>query len=434
MKELEKIIDLTNQQLAAIEMVKKNMISVLIGKPGTGKTTATKEIIRWARSKKMVITQCAPTGKAAKRMIESTGFPAATVHSTLRCGFDNGGFVFYHNRENPLPTDLLIVDELSMMDNWLTARLLEAMDHTRTRILLIGDSGQLPSVSAGAVLRDIVESEMVPVTELDIIHRNSGKIVEACASISEGKSFTPAKALDMETDNKINLIHVNTSNMAGTIKAIVGIAADRMPLRGFDPIWDIQVISPVNKKTDLSCENLNTILQAKMNPASTLEKGFVFKAGDKVINTKNEKVQKTDNRQSYIVNGDMGRIVDVKKKNIIVEFFEPTREVKLSRSSNNLLLAYAVTCHRMQGSEVPVVIIPVDKAFSYFCDRKWLYTAISRAKDICILVGDFGAVDRMINNTMKLSRHTMLRQRIIDACDRFEENDNPEELEEFFDI
>jgi len=419
MKDISLDIKMTDQQLKAIEMVKDNKISILTGKPGTGKTTATRKILQWSESEKLQVIQCAPTGKAAKKMLESTGYPSATIHSTLNCKFDNGQFAFEHNEFCPLHCDLLIVDEISMINNWLMASLMRAVDSKRTRVLLIGDSGQLASVGPGAILYDLIQSGIVPLTELDIIHRNSGKIVEACALIHSGKIYKPYKKIDLEAENKINLIHVETKSQEQTVKLINHIVSNRMPIRGYNPVWDIQVISPTNKKTVLSCENLNKVLQKNLNDKAD-NSGSMFFENDKVINTKNERVKKSDGRPSYIVNGDMGKIIEINKKFMMVEFIEPNRLVKLSTRNNNLLLAYAVTGHKMQGSEQEVIIIPVDKAFSYSFDRRWIYTAISRAKDICITVGKFSAVEKMIKNNTQMKRTTMLKERLIADNHRFD--------------
>ncbi len=419
MKDISLDIKMTDQQLKAIEMVKENRISILTGKPGTGKTTATRKILQWSESEKLKVIQCAPTGKAAKKMLESTGFPSATIHSTLNCKFDNGQFTFEHNEFNPLNCDLLLVDEVSMITNSLMASLLRAVNSIRTRVLLIGDFGQLASVGPGAILQDLIESGIVPVTELDIIHRNSGKIVEACSLIHSGKAYKPHKKIDLDAENKINLIHVETKSKEQTVSMINHIVSKRMPLRSYNPVWNVQVISPTNKKTILSCENLNKVLQKSLNDKAD-GSGSIFFENDKVINTKNEKVIKSDGRPSYIVNGDMGKVIEINRKFMFVEFIEPSRLVKLSTRNNNLLLAYAVTGHRMQGSEQEVIIIPVDKAFSYSFDRRWIYTAISRAKDICVTVGQFSAVEKMIKNNTQLKRETMLKHRMQDRFRRFE--------------
>lgn len=440
MQELIREKQLTQEQIEVGELVKTNQIVILSGKPGTGKTFATNAILKWAHENKLHITQCAPTGRAAKRMIEATGFPSATIHSTLGCTFGDYGFIFTHNSSNPLSTDLLIIDEASMVGNNLGADLLSAVDHKRTTVLIIGDPGQLPSVGAGAILRDLLASKLLPSVELTTIHRNSGLIIEACAAIHAGRSYgPPAKRIDLEAENKINLIHVATNTPERTQEAIRAIVSDRMPTRGFDSTWDVQVLSPVNTKGPLSCEALNDILQDELNPNPTgifQPKDSKFRTGDKVINGKNEKAIQKDGRQAVIVNGDMGKILHYSPdgRHILVEFFEPTRVVKIPRSKNNLKRAYCVTVHKFQGSESPVVIIPVDLSFTYFATRKWLYTAISRAKTICITVGNFGAIERMIQNTKGGDRLTRLQERLSDQFNGGNVVDAFDPMAEFIDI
>ncbi len=414
-------IVLTDQQKAAVEMVKNHSFSVLTGKPGTGKTTATVKILEWAISEQLIVTQCAPTGKAAKRMMEATEFPAATIHSTLQCIFENNKFFFKHNVKNPLKTDLIIVDEASMITNELMASLMRAIDVERTRILLIGDTGQLPAVGPGDILRDILACDKIPHTELDIIHRNSGSIVEICAKIHAGEVYQPAKKLDTEAENPINLIHLERHAPEIILNAIKSIIKDRMPNRDFDPIWDVQVISPVNSRGQLSCDSLNEALQNHLNPLrSTWDAEYQFRPGDKIINTKNKQVATTDNTIIYAVNGDIGRVEEIGDKRMIVTFFAPDREVFINKKDKDIRLAYGITCHRMQGSEAPVIIIPIHPSFGYFVTRKWLYTAISRAKKICITVGDSSAIPKIINNTSGMDRCTKLKEKLIHGFERIE--------------
>jgi exodeoxyribonuclease V alpha subunit len=221
-------IFLTEQQRSAVQMVFENKISILTGKPGTGKTTTVKAIIDHAIKSGLRFIQAAPTGKAAKRMIESTGHPAGTIHSILGPEYSNGEFSFNQNADNPLRTDLVIIDEVSMVTTDLAAHLMNAIDTEKTRILLVGDTGQLPSVGGGAVLRDLLASGIIPHTELDIIHRNSGKIIEACHAIHEGIPFSPETTIDLEQENPINLIHVQVDDPDEILTAIETIACDQI--------------------------------------------------------------------------------------------------------------------------------------------------------------------------------------------------------------
>ena len=429
-------ITLTKQQMLAVRMVQDNKISLLSGGPGTGKTTTVLEIVNQAEEDGLIIAQAAPTGKAAKRMAEATGRYASTIHSMLVCQFDGSEFSFFHNETNPLPVDLLIIDETSMITNDLMARVFEAINIRRTSLLLVGDPYQLPSVGAGAVFRDFLESGVFPHIELDIIHRNSGRIVEICHDIKLGKTFFPDDALDLEADNPINMIHVECSTPEKTMEAVKTIMCVAMPRRGYNPVDDVMVLSPVNTKGPLSCLSLNRMLRQELNPERHRDPKAVeaelkqqaedeaymeFRAGDKVIQTKNDKAETTDGEKTFVVNGDMGKINAIDGKTIIVDFTEPFRQVVLPRVNNNLLHAYCITCHRAQGSESPVVIIPLHRQFNYFLSNSWLYTAISRGKEIVITVGAFGTIERAIKNRVPNNRMTRLKTRFIQADRRMME-------------
>lgn len=409
-------IQLTEQQLSAVEMMRRNRMGILVGGPGTGKTTTVKEILSWAQDQGMLVAQAAPTGKAAKRMTEATGYEAVTIHSLLGAYMDNGQFVFAANEDNPLFADFVILDELSMVTSELMADFLRAINPQKTKLLLVGDSGQLPSVGAGAVLRDLLASGTIPHVELTTIHRNSGDIVKACHQIAKGKAYTPSKILDPE--NGLNLRHVEAKNPDAILSAIKTIVTERMPDRGFDPVWDCQCISPVNSKGQLSCDSINAMLQDVLNPNPDKKadpKKVEFRAKDKVIQTKNTKIKLTDGESSYIVNGDIGEVRDFERgKSLAINFINPDRETLIPKGKNKLLLAYCLTCHRLQGSEAPVVVIPLHKSFGYFVNRSWIYTAISRAREICITVGEFSAVEQAIRRKEATNRKTMLREKLVD--------------------
>jgi exodeoxyribonuclease V alpha subunit len=409
-----KEIVLTRQQAAAVEMVRQYPMSILTGGPGTGKTTATLQVLKWAESRGLTYLQAAPTGKAAKRMAEATGRPASTIHQTLGCEFDGGGFSFIHNENKPLRCDLLILDEVSMLTSSLLADVMRAVDVRRTKVLFVGDQDQLPSVGAGAVLRDILLSGLIPHTELDVVHRNAGSIVKACMLIKAGQTYTPATALDLEAESPVNLIHVECFTPEETLRGVEAIMCERMPARGFDPITDIQVISPVNEKGILSCKVINDRIRNRLNPGTELTQDDQFRVGDKVINTKNTPVFRTDGGGTYIVNGDIGIITEIGRKEISVQM-DGDREVLIPKTDNDLLHAYCITCHRFQGSEAPVILIPVHHQFKFFLSNSWIYTAISRAKQICITIGAFSVIDRAIKNRVPNNRRTMLRDRIVQS-------------------
>lgn len=408
---------LTSEQQQALEMAQNNRVSILTGAPGVGKTYTLKAIFDWAQSERMAVAQASPTGKAAKQMTAATGKQATTIHRMLmpRMG-NNGNFIFGMNEDNKLPEDLIILDECSMITNALMASVMKAIDVEKTRLLLVGDHYQLPSVGAGAILRDLIASGRIPCTELTEIQRNSGDIVKTCHKIKDGKYYTPSKILD--PNNGLNLRHIECRSPERIQEIIRQLVCGRMVERGFDPIWDVQVLSPTNERTILSCAGLNKVLQAELNPAPKLE-NTIFRVNDKVIQTKNEKIKTPTGGEELVVNGDMGSILDIslKKKQIVVKFDNPDRTVSvpLRGKSNKLLFAYCITVHRFQGSEAPVVVIPVHSGFNFFINRPWIYTAISRAQSICITVGEFSAIERAIDTEMVLHRKTFLREKLLNV-------------------
>jgi len=411
---------LTDQQKAAVKMVQSQRISILVGGPGTGKTTVCKTIIERAKKEGLKVKLAAPSGKAAKRMSEATGQSASTIHRLLEPQMGSSGFEFERNEVKPIECELVICDEVSMVANNLMADLLRAIDHG-TKVLFIGDQDQLPSIGAGAVLRDFLLSKTIPYMELNKIHRFSGDIVKACHAIKHGRQYSPSGTVDLEKG--LNLRHIETRSESEVLRIIKEIVVNRMPARGYDPIWDVQVISPTNERTTMSCKSINAVLQQGLN-SNPPEKNTPFRVGDKAIQIKNARVTARISRdrdypfndngelETYVVNGDLCQIEEIEKKKIIAKFFDPDRIVVLSKTDNQLLLAYVITCHRCQGSESPVVVIPVHGSFNFFVTRSWIYTAISRAKELCITVGQFSAINRAIQNEVSDSRITKLQERL----------------------
>jgi len=398
------MITLTDEQNQAVCMAHENRLSVLTGGPGTGKTEVTRKIVNQAMDSGKIVSLCAPSGKAAKRLSEATNQSASTIHRLLEAKMEAGEFVFTRGKVVPLECQLLICDETSMVSNDLAASLLRAVNSSKTQVLFVGDHNQLPSIGPGAVLRDMLNCENIPHVNLEKIHRNSGDIVNSCHRIKDGLSYTPSAKLDPETG--LNIRHIEQSNSKKIVEIIRDLISLRLPARGYDPIWDVQVLSPTNTRTAMSCEGINTSLQNALNLSKPIE-GTKFRPGDKAIQTKNEEVD-----GEYVVNGDLCKIISVNKKEIVAEFFDPNRVVKFSKKFNHLLLAYSITCHRFQGSEAPVIIIPVHKSFSFIVNRPWIYTAISRAKQICITVGQFRAIETAIKVEVAGKRKTMLVEKI----------------------
>jgi exodeoxyribonuclease V alpha subunit len=384
-----------------------NRIAMIVGGPGVGKSTVLKEVLSIMRKKNTSIALCAASGKASKRMTETTGEPASTIHKLLEAQMDGGDFRFAKNETNTLDYDFVVCDEVSMVGCDLMADLLRAIDPQRTKILFVGDQDQLPSISPGSVLRDFLNSKVIPTVELDQIFRNSGDIVRACHKIKTGERYTPSASLDPE--NGLNIRHIEASNPQKIVEIIRELVSVRMPARGFNPIWDVQVLSPTNTRTAMSCQGINEVLQSTLNKSPAVE-GCKFKPGDKAIQTKNQPVG-----NDYIVNGDLCEILEVTEKEIKAKFFDPDREVTLPRNHNNLLLAYCITCHRAQGSEFPVVIIPVHNSFSFIVNRPWIYTGISRAREVCVSVGQFDAIGKAIKREAASQRRTLLKEKIMNS-------------------
>jgi len=380
----------------------------------------------------------------------------------LVCNFENGQFTFSHNKDNPLDADLIILDELSMITTSLMASVFDAININRTKLLMVGDPYQLPSVGPGAVLRDLLDSGLFPHTELTDIHRSSGEIVKVCHEIKAGRTYTPASRLNLDAETPVNLIHIECSTPEKTMVAVKKILCERMPVRGYNPIEDVMVLSPVNTKGQLSCLSLNRMLRQELNPEKNRNPAEVlaelkqeaidgacmkFRTGDKVIQTKNTKangvklelsfnldlgpgtkdevmeIRKDIEQPTYIVNGDMGYILEIVGKDMVVKFTEPDRYTTIPLVNNELLHAYCITCHRAQGSESPVVIIPVHRQFNLFMSNSWLYTALSRGKQIVITCGAFDTVERAIRNRSPNNRKTRLKLRLIQESRRLLENE-----------
>lgn len=395
--------DLADDQKVAIREAMAHGVFILTGAPGTGKTYTLKRIISHFDAHRIALA--APTGKAAKRMTEMIGQEASTIHRLLGpLPMEVNGetiFNFSYSEFSPLPADLVVIDEFSMVDVSLAASLLKAIA-SGTRLLIVGDHYQLPSVGPGSVLRDLIAAG-VPSFELTEIKRNTGDIVQVCHAIKDMRLFNQSPSLDPAAG--LNFRHIECDDPAQIKEIIRDIVTERMSARGYDPIWDVQVLSPMNERGPLSCLHLNELLQSALNPGP-LVKGLPFREGDKVLQRKNEMIG-----AEMIVNGDLGTILEINEKSgkITVEFRDPTRMVQISRKSHHLQLAYCMTIHKLQGSEAPVIIFPVHQTFGFFFNRELAYTGISRARDICIVIGQWGALEqacRRVGNDKRITRLT----------------------------
>ena len=415
---------LFEDQKDALAKVKSSNVLIVTGAPGVGKSHMIKQIIGLFPMSHQV-QLCAPTGKAAKRMYELTGKEARTVHSLLQPIHAPKGMEFTRNEGNPLDARIIICDEVSMMDNWLMASLLRAIE-PGSRLVLVGDTNQLPAVGAGNVLKELIDSERVPFTELTEIKRqNPGLIVTNCHSIKnsirdiEYEGALDFCFLDAETPEEISdIIQGILESVKKNEMMLFKKQADNYlrPLGSLDVLRDIQVITPLREKTELSVKALNYSLQKLLNSRARFVKNtgrYSYYKGDKVIQKKNE-------YDLGIINGDMGfvRGIDTVHKEIEVTFENPKREVILPMKDNHLELAYSITCHSYQGSEAPVVIIPIHSSFGgLIMQRNWLYTAISRAQKLCILIGQREEIPKIIGRNKQQFRYTQLAKKINPEID-----------------
>jgi exodeoxyribonuclease V alpha subunit len=405
-------------QAAAFGVCLGHPVSLLVGAPGTGKTWTLARIVEAYRGGKgNRIALAAPTGKAAKRTTESLaatcGGSACTIHRLLEPSrFDKGSgerMQFTRCEANPIEADLLVIDETSMLDVELAAELLSAVPGG-CRVIFIGDDNQLPSVGPGAVLRDLLRAEL-PAARLTEIKRNAGEIVRACHAIKDGSAPAPnPKPLDLEGGH--NWRHVEIPTEREIAEQIVWLVTDWAKAKGI-ATDEVMVVSPFNhlNERELSCRDFNERLQAALNPATpgTEAARGGIREGDRVVRLSNGMAEETvGDWEVPIVNGDLGRVTKLDKHNLFVTFEAPTRRVKLARREADLALAYALSCHKMQGSEARVIIIPLHKSFGIFPNREWVYTAFSRAKQILITVGTVATLGAWVRRQTNGLRKTGL--------------------------
>lgn len=392
-------IEYDDVQLSAIRKAIGSKVMVLTGGPGTGKTTTTLGIIASFESLGQRILLAAPTGRAAKRMSEATGKEAKTIHRLLEFNPAEG---YGRNEENPLEGDLLIVDESSMIDVILMNSLLKAVPLTM-RLILVGDIDQLPSVGAGNVLRDIIDSGSVPVVRLTRIFRQaqSSRIVTNAHKINQG--IFP----DISNGRQSDFFFIRQEDPEQAAQEIVNIVRNRIPKAYGYSTHDIQVLAPMQRSV-VGATSLNIALQEAINPTgeSLSRGGFKYRRGDRVMQIRN-------NYDKEVFNGDIGTVssVDAEDRSLSVLFDGRTVEYEDSEL-DELTLAYATTIHKSQGSEYPVVVIPLLMTHYVMLQRNLIYTGITRAKKICIIVGSTKALAYSIHNMVVLKRNTRLKERL----------------------
>lgn len=418
--------ELDEKQRLAVKEAVQNGLLVITGGPGTGKTTTINAILKYFEEEDMVVELAAPTGRAAKRMSEATGYAAKTIHRLLELSGipDEGGRTeFERNEQNPLEADVIIVDEMSMVDIYLMHSLLKAIV-AGTRLILVGDANQLPSVGPGCVLKDIIESEVFTVVRLEKIFRQAAKsnIVINAHKINEGKP------LDLE-NKKTDFFIMRRYESQGILDMIKKLIVDILPPNIKVEPYDIQVMTPM-RKGQLGVEELNVYLQGILNPPakSKAEKktgNVVFRVGDKVMQIKNDYQLEWEIQNKYkiavekgtgVFNGDMGIISEINTfAEMMTVCFDDNRIVQYSfKQMEELEHAYAITIHKSQGSEYPAIIMPLLNGPRMLMNRNLLYTGVTRAKRCVTIVGDERTVQEMIHNKSENKRYTDLRARILE--------------------
>ncbi|MDR0652288.1 MAG: ATP-dependent RecD-like DNA helicase [Synergistaceae bacterium] len=394
-------IELAQNQREAVKLALSSKVMIITGGPGTGKTTILKAIIRILQERGVKIKLAAPTGRAAKKMSEATGMNALTIHRLL----ESDGFRFGRDEDSPLDCRLLIIDEVSMVDIHIMYRALCAL-RPEAHLILVGDVHQLPSVGPGSVLRDLLSSGVIPVAELNVIFRqarDSGIIVNA-HRVNSG--LLPQ---DTGGPNLRDFYIIEQDDPSKCLEIILSLVRDRIPKRfGLDPMEDVQVLTPMHDGI-LGASNLNAVIRGELNsgPGNTLAVGKrEFKTGDKVM-------QITNNYEKEVYNGDIGFIktIDPAARLVTVKF-DDVEAIYEAESMSELIHAYAVSIHKSQGSEYPAVIIPIHTQHYFLLQRNLLYTGITRAKELAILVGMKKALAMAVRNDKTRLRYTHLGYRL----------------------
>jgi exodeoxyribonuclease V alpha subunit len=398
---------LTDRQREAVQMAYNNKATILTGGPGTGKSTSIRALLMLLRTRKIDVALAAPTGRAAKRLSEATGAQAKTLHRLLEYApHDNS---YQRNEDNPLPHQFVIVDEFSMVDILLFYHLLKALPR-ESHLLLVGDADQLPSVGPGNALRDLLRSEALPTVRLTELFRQAqqSKIIVNAHRINTG--LLP----DMTIEATSDFFFMKEEDPLRAQQLVLDLVQRRLPARyHFNPISDIQVLAPMYRGA-VGVTLLNERLQAHLNPHAFAQiegGGRIFRVGDKVMQTRN-------NYDKGVFNGDVGFIRRIDKENatLKVEFLEEAGPLFVSYNFNELdelVLAYAVTVHKSQGSEYPAIVLPLVKEHRMLLQRNLLYTAITRAKRLCVIVGQPQALEWAVKNDRVALRNTGLAERLM---------------------
>lgn len=411
-------IEYDDMQKEAIAACMNERVFILTGGPGTGKTTTLKALIALMKQRHMKIKLAAPTGRAAKRMADLTGTSAQTIHRLLEVDFAAGGNSFKRNEENPLDCDAVIIDEMSMVDAMLFASLLKALK-SRTRLIMVGDTDQLPSVGAGNVLHDLLASGKVPSVELTEIFRQAAEslIVMNAHSIIHGE-------LPELQDKSSDFFFMYSANELDSLRLAIDLCKTRLPKAyGYDPLDDIQVLC-LSRVGSVGTEIVNRELQAALNPPSKNKREMllfdkvVFRDGDKIMQTKNDydvEWRRGAEKSHGIFNGDIGKIIDTDRVNRRCEIdFEGRKAYYDGDMLKKIEHAYAVTVHKSQGSEYPAVILLLPNYMNRLSYRNLLYTAITRAKKTLIVIGTDVKIEQMVRSDRREERYSCLAPMLED--------------------
>jgi len=398
-------VTLAEAQRQAVIAALSHGVLVMTGGPGTGKTVTVKGMLAVLAEQGFEIVLAAPTGRAAKRLGEACGRKASTIHRLLEStGGREGAPQFMRNEENPLDADVVIIDEASMLDILLMNYLLRAVP-MGCRVILVGDVDQLPAVGPGSVLKDIIRSETVPVIRLTEVFRQAGESVIVANAHRINRGLLP----DSKSSKDFQFRELDDGELVAA--AIVGLCRDELPGEGFDVRQDVQVLSPMHRQT-CGVENLNRLLQAALNPGDGVQQGTaggqVLRLGDKVMQIRN-------NYSKGVFNGDIGLVVSAEQSAVVVRY--PENDVIYERNERDeIVLAYAMSVHKSQGSEYPVVIMPLVAGHHVMLQRNLLYTAVSRAKERVILLGSKAALNTALANDRTRRRYSLLAERLRKEC------------------
>lgn len=404
-------------QKEAIRGCMNNHVFILTGGPGTGKTTTLNAVISLCRQRKLKMKLAAPTGRAAKRMADLTGAPAQTIHRLLEVDFGTSAHSFKRREDNPLTCDVLIIDEMSMVDTLLMESVLRAV-RPRTRLIMVGDSNQLPSVGAGNILRDLISGGRVPAVELKEIFRQAAQslIVTNAHRIVRGE-------MPVLNDRRNDFFFMPTASEEETLRLVIELCRTRLPnTYGYSALEDIQVLCPSRMGT-VGTQSINKELQLALNPPAKNRTevkygSTLFRTGDKIMQTKNDydaEWRRGAELSHGIFNGDIGMIRRVDKVNGKLDIdFDGRMTTYDGDMMKKIEHAYAVTIHKSQGSEYPAVVIPLPNGMDRLTYRNLLYTAVTRAKNILILIGTPAKVKSMVENDRRMQRYSCLKPMLED--------------------